>query len=832
MKPRRDEQGPRQEAPASRLRSESMTKAPSSKLRSDASGKAPLPDKAKAGPSWKKAAAKAGEREPTFRTGDPERITQAEDREPTTKGKAPERPTKAGDRERSIRARDPEQTTQAVDPERTAPAVDTAEEQAPARPQGAVPVVEAPAGAPKWKAKAVFAAGVTSGQVVPKSTQAEGSTPAPVPVQPSEKLHEREPVLRHDPEAKLHQDGDKAPGPGPEAASAPKEGKRNAGDTIRRWQKDHAPTEVPKPPEDGHGPTTEAPSPTEDHQGPVEDHHGHTEGRRPAEGHRPKGPAPKPTGDGPGHAGTAPVSGEVTSPELTKATERVEKRSGKLDKAQGKLARQKPPKRPGPVKRATGYAGRTLHGYVHGKVYESEHENVGLEGAHRVELAGETLGRSGVRSVKRKVRQHPAKVAQRAERRYAKAKAEQVFQQARLEHPELTRDKGPLARMWRKRRLKKQYQKQAQKAAKKTAQETATVTERLGRAIVGFIRRHPGGCALAVLVVLLLLVMQSCMSSVTVVGNGILGGTGGSTHPAEEADLTGAEAAYVAMETQLQDYLDNYTANHSYNEYHFDLDEIEHDPYVLLVILSALHDGEWTLADVQGDLQTVFDRQYILTETVVRETRYRRQSYTGADGSPQVRLVPYSYYICTVTLENANLSHLPVYMMSTDQLSRYALYMASLGNRPDLFPTSEYVDKYITNPPAPHEVPEAYLADPAFAAMLAEAEKYLGYPYVWGGSSPATSFDCSGFVSWVANQCGWNIGRLGATGLYNICTRVTTPKPGDIVFFAGTFDAEGVTHCGIYVGDGWMLHCGDPIQYANLNTSYWQSHFYAYGRLP
>ena len=116
--------------------------------------------------------------------------------------------------------------------------------------------------------------------------------------------------------------------------------------------------------------------------------------------------------------------------------------------------------------------------------------------------------------------------------------------------------------------------------------------------------------------------------------------------------------------------------------------------------------------------------------------------------------------------------------------------------------------------------------------MLSEAEKYLGYPYVWGGSSPATSFDCSGFVSWVINHSGWNVGRLGAQGLYNICTRTSSPRPGDLVFFKGTYDTPGVSHVGIYVGDGMMIHCGDPISYANLNTSYWQSHFYAYGRLP
>ena len=157
--------------------------------------------------------------------------------------------------------------------------------------------------------------------------------------------------------------------------------------------------------------------------------------------------------------------------------------------------------------------------------------------------------------------------------------------------------------------------------------------------------------------------------------------------------------------------------------------------------------------------------------------------------------------------------------------------MATLGNRPDLFPGSDYVGKY-TGDPVEHEVPEEYLTDETFSALLTEAEKYIGYPYVWGGSSPSTSFDCSGYLSWVLNQCGWDVGRLGAQGLYNYCTPTSSPQPGDLVFFVGTYDTPGVSHCGLYVGDGWMLHCGDPISYANLNSSYWQSHFYAYGRLP
>ncbi len=246
-----------------------------------------------------------------------------------------------------------------------------------------------------------------------------------------------------------------------------------------------------------------------------------------------------------------------------------------------------------------------------------------------------------------------------------------------------------------------------------------------------------------------------------------------------------------------------------YDEYHFDLDEIEHDPHVLTSILSALHEGEWTLAQVQGTLQTLFDRQYILTENVVRQVRYRTETRTAPDGSSYSVSVPYNYYICTVTLENFNLSHLPVYIMGEGQLSRYALFMATLGNRPDLFPGSGYIGKYVTNGPTLHDVPEAYLSDPTFAALLTEAEKYIGYPYVWGGHSPSTSFDCSGYLSYVLNQCGWDIGRLGAQGLYNYCTRTSSPRPGDLVFFKNTYaapDPNGVTHCGLYVGDGWMFH--------------------------
>ena len=512
---------------------------------------------------------------------------------------------------------------------------------------------------------------------------------------------------------------------------------------------------------------------------------------------------------------------------------RMEKRGEKLDKARGKLAKQKPPKRPGPVKRAGRAALGGVHGFVHGKIYEVEHENVGTEGAHRSELVGESVLRHGTRHVKKTIREHPAKAVQRAESKYIKATADYQYRAAALEHPEL--DKGAFSRYLQKRRIQKQYAKQAREAAKqgaKAAEKTAVTTEKLAARTVAFVKRHPVGVVIGLACALLIFSLQSCVSSMVTVGNGLVGAVAASTYASEDADMLGAEAAYCELEAELQDYLDSYESTHDYDEYHFDLDDIEHDPYVLISMISALHEGAWTLDEVRGTLQDLFDRQYILTEDVVVEVRYRTVTRTDSEGNDYDVEVPYNYYICYVTLENFNLSHVPVYMMSEEQLSMYALYMSTLGNRPDLFPSSGYIGKYITNRPPEHEVPESYLDDETFAAILKEAEKYLGFPYVWGGSSPSTSFDCSGFVSYVYNQCGWSFGRLGAQGLYNICSRTSSPRPGDLVFFVGTYDTAGISHVGIYVGDGWMLHCGDPISYANLNSSYWQSHLYAYGRLP
>ena len=424
-----------------------------------------------------------------------------------------------------------------------------------------------------------------------------------------------------------------------------------------------------------------------------------------------------------------------------KSAVKAEKAKLRMGAAQEKLAAQAPAKPPGPVKRGAGALGWGVHGFVHGKVYEVEHENVGTEGAHHSELVGEAVGRWGTRRVRQAVRDHPARAAARAESRYVKATAEHRFQVELEKHPEL--GKNAIARFAQKQRQKRQYAKQAREAAKqgaKAAGKTAASAERLAEKAVGFVKRHPVGVVIALCCVLLLFTVQSCASSLVTLGNGIIGGIGASTYPAQDGDMLGAEAAYCALEAELQHYLDTYTSTHDYDEYHFDLDDIEHDPYVLISMLSALHEGEWTLEEVRGTLQTIFDRQYILTENVVTERRYyiETDTWTDSEGNTHTSSyrVYYDYYICTVTLKNEDLSHLPIYIMSGEQLSRYALYMAALGNRPDLFPNSGYVDKYITNPPQPYDVPEQYLSDPDFAALLTEAEKYLGATPTSGAAAP------------------------------------------------------------------------------------------------
>ena len=557
---------------------------------------------------------------------------------------------------------------------------------------------------------------------------------------------------------------------------------------------------------------------------------------------------------------------DLAEPKLEKPIKRVKKAEAKADKAQAKIPKKTVVKKERGFDPATGKVKTQLRfeevdkkkppsklthavqdapanfvlSQVHREVRQSEDDNVGVEAAHKVEQTVESGGRL-VQSAHRAHQLKPYRAAIRAEKKLERANLDALQKKAEIDSP----TSNPVSKWQQKQAIKKQYaaakhNQAAQTTAKaaentaKAAKKAAEKAEKAGK----YVWEHRRGFAIAAAILLMLAFLLNGLSSCSVIMDGVGSGIAASTYPSQDADMLGAEAQYCEMEAELQRYLDTYESTHDYDEYHFDLDTIEHDPYVLISIITALHQGEWTLDEVQGTLQMLFDRQYILTEDVVVETHYRTETdtWTDADGNTHTDTyqVPYDYYICTVTLENFNLSHVPVYIMSEEQLGMYATYMATLGNRPDLFPGSGYIGKYVEGSYTDYDIPPEALDDEVFAAIIKEAEKYLGYPYVWGGSSPSTSFDCSGFVSWVINHSGWDVGRLGAQGLCNICTPVSSAnvKPGDLVFFTGTYDTPGVSHVGIYVGNNMMIHCGDPISYANLNSSYWQSHFYRYGRLP
>ena len=557
---------------------------------------------------------------------------------------------------------------------------------------------------------------------------------------------------------------------------------------------------------------------------------------------------------------------DLAEPKLEKPIKRVKKAEAKADKAQAKIPKKTVVKKERGFDPATGKVKTQLRfeevdkkkppsklthavqdapanfvlSQVHREVRQSEDDNVGVEAAHKVEQAVESGGRL-VQSAHRAHQLKPYRAAIRAEKKLERANLDALQKKAEIDSP----TSNPVSKWQQKQAIKKQYaaakhNQAAQTTAKaaentaKAAKKAAEKAEKAGK----YVWEHRRGFAIAAAILLMLAFLLNGLSSCSVIMDGVGSGIAASTYPSQDADMLGAEAQYCEMEAELQRYLDTYESTHDYDEYHFDLDTIEHDPYVLISMITALHQGEWTLDEVQGTLQMLFDRQYILTEDVVVETRYRTETdtWTDADGNTHTDTyqVPYDYYICTVTLENFNLSHVPVYIMSEEQLGMYATYMATLGNRPDLFPGSGYIGKYVEGSYTDYDIPPEALDDEVFAAIIKEAEKYLGYPYVWGGSSPSTSFDCSGFVSWVINHSGWDVGRLGAQGLCNICMPVSSAnvKPGDLVFFTGTYDTPGVSHVGIYVGNNMMIHCGDPISYANLNSNYWQSHFYRYGRLP
>ena len=558
---------------------------------------------------------------------------------------------------------------------------------------------------------------------------------------------------------------------------------------------------------------------------------------------------------------------ELDTPELQKPIEKAEKAQKKLAKAEAKIPKKKivqkqrvydpkenqvvtrlvfeetEKKRPSKLSHAVKASPvNALSAVSHSVLSEDSGDSASSSVAHDVIGSVEGSART-VESVHRILKDRPYARALKAERAADRGNLKALYKEAEIKSPEW--GASPISRFQQKRAIKKAYAEAkagravdntvkasevAAKAVKKSGETTSKVTQ--------FIARHKRGFVIIGIIIVVFLLCSSFLSSCSLMMSSLISSGVMTTYPSEDADMLAAEAQYKALENELQEYLDNYESTHDYDEYHFELDEIEHDPYVLISIITAMQEGGWTMDEVGDLLQTLFDKQYILTEEVGVETRYRTETdtWTDEEGNEHTDTyeVPYDYYICTVKLENFDLSHLPVYLMDEDHLSLYSVYMATLGNRPDLFGESSYIGKYYGDQ-STYEIPTEALADEQFAAMISEAEKYLGYPYVWGGSSPSTSFDCSGFVCWVLNHCGvgWNVGRTTAEGLRGMCSYVSpsNAKPGDLIFFEKTYNTSGASHIGIYVGNGMMIHCGDPIQYTSINTSYWQQHFLQFGRL-
>ena len=425
---------------------------------------------------------------------------------------------------------------------------------------------------------------------------------------------------------------------------------------------------------------------------------------------------------------------------------------------------------------------------------------------------------------------------------------------------------GSSSKQMQKDLLKKEIQKQAyRKQAKEAANGASSISKRfvdkaedmvgkIAEAIAEFAREHPLGSILALIILMVVLVLSGSLSSCSMMAGGASNMILGTSFTAQDETIVQVNDDYTALEGALQKQIDNVESDYpGYDEYNYSLNEISHNPFELAALFTVLYE-DYTRSEVQGMLQTILDSQYELTIQRVVETRTRTVTrwhwvtrYNTVVVNGVSTLVPYQsyesyqtteeyqYYILNVTLINHSIDYVARNMgMSADQLQRYEVLLTTFGNKKYLFENDPYSAPQPGDYPD-YQVPTEYLTDQEFANVLRKAEKYLGYPYVWGGSSPSTSFDCSGFVSYVINHCGngWNLGRQTASGLLSNCARISesNAKPGDLIFFQGTYHTSGASHVGIYVGNGMMIHCGNPIQYASVNTSYWRSHFYTYGRL-
>lgn len=491
----------------------------------------------------------------------------------------------------------------------------------------------------------------------------------------------------------------------------------------------------------------------------------------------------------------------------------------------------------------------TASAKVHQAISQYEDDNVGVQAAHEALVTTETAGYA----VDHAKYSHKLKAYNKAEKMVSKsdkANVEALHQKFQKDNP--TASSNPLSRWRQKQAIKKEYvaaragkgSKTTAEAASKGAKAAAEGTKTIMAKIVEFGAAHSHAILIVLIAGLLFMVVAGSVSSCSAMFQGGTQMVLGTSFTANEEDITGANDDYGSLETNLRNQINNIESTHpGYDEYRYDLDEINHNPYELTAYLTILFE-DYTRAEVQGTLQSLFNQQYVLTLTEVVEIRTRTETHTDTSTDPETGEtstdtyeveVEYEYYILNVKLTNNGLGMVIGNAgLSEDDMERYRVLLETQGNRADIFaddiyaaPGGEYTD---------YDIPGEALTNERFANMIREAEKYLGYPYVWGGASPSTSFDCSGFVSWVINHCGngWSYGRLTANGLKNICAIIprSEAQPGDLIFFQGTYDTSGASHVGIYVGNGMMIHCGNPISYASIDTSYWQQHFYCFGRIP
>lgn len=469
---------------------------------------------------------------------------------------------------------------------------------------------------------------------------------------------------------------------------------------------------------------------------------------------------------------------------------------------------------------------------VHRQIRRVEDDNTGVQAAHETEQGAESGMGLVVRSARRA-------------RLNASRHTEQTAQAIRPQAPSFS---NPLSRWRQKRAIRRMYMTgQAAGETARSAAQAGGAVARAKRGVKALVARSRKTYLLAGALVALLAFVMNGLSSCAPLVQSAMQSLVIAAYPAGDEDLLAAERYYANLEKELQNELNHYASYHpDFDEYRIEADDIWHDPHALMALISAHANGEWTVDDAYGYMDRLFEKQYILTEDIEEETRYRREWVTRYRREEDAETgevtwvpyqveedVPYTYRICTVTLDNFNLSHLPFYVLSREGVGRYAMYISVLGMREDLFRGNPYASTL--REPGEYDIPADVMEDETFRRLIEEAEKYIGYPYVWGGDSPETSFDCSGFISYVFAASGVrDVGRLGATSLYGRCTPIAPQeaRPGDLIFFEGTISGEeGITHVGLYVGGNHMLHCGSPIGYADLTDSYWQNHFYGYGRL-